>query len=96
MTRTGDRFPPYPEHCALDYRYGDMTKGMELVRNGFVQVGSITVVKGGDSLDDAMKERVGPKACELGGELVMMGTSSPGSFNTNFSYASFMVYRKKG
>jgi hypothetical protein len=94
VSRSGDRFDPRPEDCVIDYRYGDVQKAMGLVQSGYVQVGSITVVKGGDTFDDAMKDRVGPKACELGGEIVMMGPSSPGSFDSNYSYASLMVFRK--
>lgn len=41
-----------------------------------------------------MKARVRPEACKLGGHLVMMGASSPGSFTTNYSYVSLMVFRK--
>ena len=71
-----------------------MTKMMQLVSSGYVQVGSITVVKGGDAFDDAMKARVQPEACKLGGNLVIMNSSSPGSFTTNYSYASMVVLRK--
>lgn len=60
-----------------------------------MQVGHITVVKGGDDFTDDMKRRVRPYACEMGGDMVMMGASSPGSFTTSYSYASLLVLRKR-
>lgn len=66
---------------------------MQLTSSGAVQVGNITVTKGGDSFDDAMKNRVRPVACEMGGNIVMMGDSSGGSFTTNYSYVSLTVFR---
>jgi hypothetical protein len=96
VQRMGERFPSYPESCPIDYQYGDMSKAMQLMGAGYVQVGSISVVKGGDSFDDAMKARVQPEACKLGGNLVLMGASSAGSFTTNYSYVQLMVLRGKG
>jgi hypothetical protein len=95
VTRVGDRFPPNAKDCQLEFQYGGLQKAMQMSQSGYVQVGTITVVKGGDSLTDEMKKRVRPHACEMGGQFVMLGDSSPGSFTTNFSYASFMVLRKK-
>jgi hypothetical protein len=94
VDRIGQRYPPFPETCPIDYQYGDLTKVMEFASNGYVQVGSIMVEKGGEDFDDAMKARVQPEACKLGGNLVVMGSSSPGSFSTNYSYAQMIVLRK--
>lgn len=91
--RIGDRFAPRPEDCHIEYQYGDMTKLMALTGSGYVQVGTITVVKGGDDFSEAMKKRVRPIACEIGGDAVMMVTSSPGSFTTNYSYVMLTVLR---
>jgi hypothetical protein len=96
VQRTGERFPSYPESCPIEFQYGDLSKAMTLMSTGYVQVGSITVVKGGDSFDDAMKARVRPEACNLGGNLVLMGSSSAGSFTTNYSYVQLMVLRGRG
>ncbi len=94
VSRTGERFASYPKDCAIDYRYGDMMKAMSLMQAGYVQVGTISVARAGDSFDDAMKATVGPLACEIGGELVMMAASSAGSATSGSSYASLMVFRK--
>lgn len=93
VQRTGERFASYPENCVLDFQYGDTSKAFQLASTGYVQVGSISVVKGGDSFDDAMKDRVRPEACKLGGNVVIMAGSSEGSWTTNYSYVSLMVFR---
>jgi hypothetical protein len=94
--RIGDRFAPRPEDCHIEYQYGDASKALALGSSGYLQVGTITVVKGGDDFSDAMKKRVRPIACEIGGDAVMMVTSSPGSFTTNYSYVMLMVLRRQG
>jgi hypothetical protein len=92
--RVGERFAPKPEDCQLEYQYGDMMK-VASMNDSYAQVGHITVVKGGDDFSEDMKRRVRPYACNMGGDLVMMGGSSPGSFTTSYSYASLIVLRKR-
>lgn len=97
VNRTGERFPAYADNCPLDFQYGGINKMMQIQSSGgYVQVGSITVVKGGDSFNEALKNHIRPEACKMGGQVVIMGQSSPGSARTNYSYASLAVFRKPG
>jgi hypothetical protein len=77
----------------LDFRYGDVSKAMALAQSGHVQVGTISVTNGGDSFTDEIKLLVQPKACQMGGSIVMMASSSEGSFG-NYPYVSLMVFRE--
>jgi hypothetical protein len=94
VNRTGERFPSYDRDCTIDYRYGDMMKGLALVSSGYSQVGTITVAYGGDTFTEAMKANVGPRACAIGGDVVMMAASAEGSASSGASYATLMVFRR--
>lgn len=90
VTRLGERFPPFPETCAIDFQYGSMAKVMQLSTSGYVQVASMTVSRAGDELDESMKVRVRPEACEVGAHVAMLVSSSDG----DPSYVSFVLLRK--
>jgi hypothetical protein len=96
-SRFGSRFPAYAENCTLEFPEGGMSKVQQLAQSDYVQVGALTIIEMGDSLTDAMKEKIRPKACELGGNLVVMTSSTPnvGGPTIDLSQATFIVLRKK-
>lgn len=80
VSKSGQSYPPYRENCKLVYEYGDFGKAFNLINGGsFVQVGSISVPRGGTSLTQDLKDLVRPKSCELGGTLVLLNKSSNAS-----------------
>lgn len=80
VNKSGQSYPSYSENCRLTYEYGDFAKAYNLVNGGnFVQVGSMTVPRGGASLTQDLKELVRPKSCELGGSLVLLNKNSNAS-----------------
>ena len=91
VTRSGERFPPFPEDCAIDFRYGDVNKAMQLTASGYVQVASMTVSRAGDSLDENMKAVARPEACKVGAHVAMLVSSQSG----DPSYVSFVLLRKQ-
>lgn len=93
--RVGERFPPNSDNCPLKYEYGHVGKAMGIMSKGYIQVGTLTVVRAGDTIDDKMKKIIQPDACALGGELVIMIDSNPGNILVSNSHSSFMVLRKK-
>jgi hypothetical protein len=74
-----------------------MSTVLQLAQSEYVQVGAVTVSEMGDSLTDKMKEKIRPIACELGGNLVVLTSSTPnaGGPTIDLSQATFMVLRKK-
>lgn len=90
VTRSGDRFAPFPETCAIDFQYGNMNKAMQLNASGYVQVASMFVARAGDALDESMKDRVRPEACKVGAHVAMLVSSNSG----DPSSVSFMLFRK--
>lgn len=80
VNKSGPSYPPYSENCKLTYDYGDFGKAYTLINAGsFVQVGSISVPRGGPSLTQSLKDLVRPKSCQLGGTLVLLDKSSNAS-----------------
>ena len=91
VTRSGDRFPPFPETCAIDFQYGNINKAMQLTASGYVQVASMFVARAGDALDESMKDRVRPEACKVGAHVAMLVSSNSG----DPSSVSFVLLRKQ-
>lgn len=82
VTRTGERFPPFPKTCAIDFQYGDFNKAMQHTASGYVQVASMFVAHAGDTIDESMKERVRPEACKVGAHVAMLVSSHGGTLRT--------------
>jgi hypothetical protein len=96
VTRIGERFPPNPDDCAIDYRYGSFQEVMSLMqKDGYVQVASAAIANAGVDYNERLKSLLQPQACKVGGEIVYMTSSNERGELPGSGMASFAILRRK-
>jgi|GEM_PF-4122418 len=104
LHKTGKTYPALSEGCPV--RFENLTPQEASVAE-YEQVGILTVsglkkdqLQAVQVWDGAVKERLWPKVCELGGSIVtlvaMGGGESDSLFGKATGHAQFLVWREKG
>ena len=75
FARTGVNFPARDHDCPVDYDYDD-GKAMTMIDAGYVEVATATIGNAGKTWNDKMRDEVGPKTCEYGGDVALMNCAS--------------------
>lgn len=97
MTPIGRPYPAKPLNCVLAFDFEDRKSAMELSLF-YDPVGHLTLyhMPAVFRWTDALRDKVRPEACKLGGDLVAFQGLTPGGPG-DFEYPAgdFTVYRKK-
>jgi hypothetical protein len=102
VTRVGRPYSSKSPDCDIAFDYRDQQSGMRLLTD-FIQIGSVELphTRQSPTYTDAMKQKLRPQACQLGGDLVAYDhsydvTGDALANATNGSpWGVFVVYRRK-